>query len=248
MSEKIWYVTGVVVLLLALIVLCFSNMSHHSHNTLRFDPIDVLLENHLVTMEILSNDPHIVLLHNFLKPDECDALIKLAEESGMDRSTVQGITNELSKDRTSYTTNFKRGHNDLIAKIERRAATFARLPLENLEPLQICRYKPGQQYKPHYDFFVPNTRGTDEALKKGGQRHVTLFVYLNDLPADETSGHTHFPKLDLKIAPRKGTAALWLNVKPDKTEDFRTLHAGTPPTSGTKYGMNIWFRERPFVQ
>ena len=201
-----------------------------------------------MTLEVVSDEPRIMLVHNFMSPAECDEMVALSEAKGMSQSTVQGrVVNEISKDRTSHTTTFLRAQTDLIARIEQRAAVLAGLPLANFEPLQVCRYKPGQQYRPHYDFFVPGMRGTPEALKRGGQRLVTLFVYLNDLDPKETSGHTDFPKLDLKIAPRKGTAAFWLNVKPDGTEDLRMLHAGTPPQLSVKYGMNIWARQLPFV-
>jgi prolyl 4-hydroxylase len=205
-------------------------------------------DTHQFTIEMVSDDPKVLLLHDFLTSEECDEMIKQAEDLGLNRSTVQGkAKNVVNKDRTSFTANLKRGSNDIMKRIERRVAAFSNLPMNHTEPFQVCRYHPGQQYKPHYDFFVPGVKGTDVALRRGGQRHVTFFVYLNDMPESEQSSHTHFPKIDLKVKPKKGMAAFWMNVNGDNKEDFRTLHAGTPPTEATKYGLNIWVREKPFA-
>jgi len=201
-----------------------------------------------IVVELLSHEPKIVLLHNFLSDTECQHLKTLAEQLGLKRSTVQGEKNEIHPDRTSTTVNLQKQHDEVVKKIEQRAAMLCTLPPENIENLQVVRYQKGQQYRPHYDFFVPGAKGTEGALKRGGQRHVTFFVYLNDLPDQETGGHTEFPKLKLKIKPEKGMAVFWMNVKSDKTEDFNTLHSGNPPVmdSTVKLGLNIWVREKAF--
>jgi prolyl 4-hydroxylase len=199
-----------------------------------------------IRMEMISSDPKIILLHDFLSPEECDAMIRMGETHGFARSTVQGASkNEVSTDRTSHTINLRRHQDALVSVIEQRATLFCPFGVENVENLQIVRYQPGQQYKHHYDFFVPGAKGTELALKRGGQRHVTFFVYLNDLDVDESGGYTDFPRVGVKVKPRKGTATLWYNVKNGK-EDFRTFHAGMPPLKSTKYGMNIWVRENSF--
>jgi prolyl 4-hydroxylase len=203
--------------------------------------------SHTITVEMKSDSPKMMLLHNFLTPDECDDLIALGEKHKFKRSTVQGSsTDEVSKERTSHTYNFERKQTKLINDIEQRATLFCPFSTKNVENLQIVRYNPGQQYKHHYDYFVPGREGTDVALKRGGQRHVTFFVYLNDMSPGETGGQTDFPNLNMKIAPRKGTAVMWYNVENGK-EDDRTYHAGLPPVMSTKYGLNIWVREREFV-
>jgi prolyl 4-hydroxylase len=66
---------------------------------------------------------------------------------------------------------------------------------------------------------------------------------LNDT---DNGGHTDFPKLGLKIRPKKGMAALWYDTINGK-EDFRTFHAGLPPQTSIKFGLNIWVREKPFA-
>ena len=85
--------------------------------------------------------------------------------------------------------------------------------------------------------------------------HVTLacrartqvFVYLNDL-ADADGGRTHFPLLDLAVAPVCGSALVWSNIDKRGALDGRTRHAGQPVARQgvVKWGMNIWLRQRPF--
>jgi prolyl 4-hydroxylase len=192
------------------------------------------------------NDPKLLVIEQFCTADECNHLIKLAEQNKFDRSTVQGEKQEVSQHRTSYTTNLNRAHDDVVARIEQRVAALSGFPLHNIEQLQVVRYEPGQQYKHHYDFFVPDTTGTPLALQNGGQRCITIFVYLNDLDPTETGGQTDFPKLKVQVKPKQGRAVYWTNVKPDGQEDYQTFHAGLPPTKSIKYGLNIWIREATF--
>lgn len=200
-------------------------------------------------LSLLSDSPRVVLVANFLSPKECDALVDLGEPL-LKRSTVQGSgdggvggKNVVSRERTSWTANLKKAQDAVTERVERRAALLTGYPVANLEPLQIVRYEPGQQYTRHFDYFVAGTKGADEALKQGGQRRVTLFVYLNDV---EEGGETHFTEINLKVAPRKGSAVMFLDCTPDGREDPRTAHAGLPPKRGVKYGCNVWIREGAF--
>jgi prolyl 4-hydroxylase len=94
---------------------------------------------------------------------------------------------------------------------------------------------------------VPGAAGTTAALARGGQRTITMFVYLNNLDEFETGGGTRFPKVNnLTIRPVRGQAVIWNNTLPSGVEDDRTLHGGDPPKQSTKYGLNIWFRQKEF--
>lgn len=55
----------------------------------------------------------------------------------------------------------------------------------------------------------------------------------------ELGGATAFPKLHLRIAPSKGAAAYWWNLKKSGQGDLRTRHAGCPVLVGSKWGMLI---------
>jgi prolyl 4-hydroxylase len=224
-----------------------------SPSKLTIDPLQLELPGaHKCVVRVLSEEPRILLIENFLSREECEAL-KAAGEPKMKRSTVQGKgedgsagPNVLSKHRTSWTANLEKSQDEVVRGVESRAALLAGYPLANLEPLQIVRYQPKQEYKRHFDYFVPGTDGADEALKRGGQRRVTLFAYLNTL-GEEDGGETEFTELNLKVRPVAGHAILFHNTTPDGKVDPRTAHAGTPPKSGVKLGCNVWIRERKFV-
>lgn len=192
---------------------------------------------------IVSNYPLLDVIHDFLTPEEADHVIKLADNRFkrsvvIDFKTGKHIAN---RDRTSSTVFLDRSEDEIIKTIEEKAAKMAGVPSSYLERLQVVRYEPGQFYKAHHDYI----HGSTKEVREHGQRTVTIFVYLNDLPDDEPGGGTRFPYLKQTIRPSKGKAALWHNMTPSSHVDPRTLHAGEPVQKSVKYGANIWFRDRP---
>lgn len=218
-------------------------LCRYSQNLKSLQTVQIPLQVHQI--QILSVEPRILLIPQFLTDTECAGLIQLAEPR-LQRSTVQGVSLELSGDRTSYSANLLPAETTLVKEIESRALLLSPYPASHTEPLQVVRYLPDQFYKPHFDFFVPSAKGTPEALRRGGQRIFTYFVYLNDLLAEDQGGSTIFPKLGLKVKPQRGSALFFVNKVPGLEEDFRLLHGGEPPEHSTKYGLNIWIREKPF--
>lgn len=206
------------------------------------------------SFKYVCTSPKIAVVEHLLSDAECAHIIKLSE-SRLARSHVlndTGSTDDgdtaVSHDRTSSTTNLKKSEDATISAIERRVAAMCALPLENMEPLQVVRYRVGELYKPHYDWFDPSRRGSAAAMSRGGQRTVTVFAYLNT-PDDATHCVTLFPNLNVRIDPRKGAAAVWHNLNLDGSGNKQMLHGGEPPITenSVKYGLNFWFRERPFV-
>jgi prolyl 4-hydroxylase len=187
--------------------------------------------------------PRIVLLGGLLSPDECAALIAAAAPR-MERSrTVQTQTGgeEVNHDRTSDGMFFQRGETELVRRIEARIARLLRWPVDNGEGLQVLHYRPGAEYKPHYDYFDPDQAGTPTLLARGGQRVATLVMYLNS-PAK--GGATTFPDAGLQVAPRQGNAVFFGYARPHP--DTRTLHGGAPVIEGEKWIATKWLREREF--
>ena len=41
----------------------------------------------------------------------------------------------------------------MIKNIERRIASWSQIPESHGEPIQVLRYKPGEEYRAHYDYF-----------------------------------------------------------------------------------------------
>jgi prolyl 4-hydroxylase len=190
-------------------------------------------------LERLSDAPLIVRIHDFVTDAEREHLKRIAG-SRLARSTVQAERqkHEESEQRTSSTAFLNTAEDDVVRAIEQRATNLCGYPSENLEPLQILRYEPGQRYDAHHDYFPR------EQLGSSGQRHVTYFVYLSDAEDGLQGGETEFPKLQLKVAPRKNSAVFWYNCDAAGKELESTFHGGLAPTKGEKWGMNIWIRER----
>ncbi|CAL9149508.1 unnamed protein product [Musa hybrid cultivar] len=129
--------------------------------------------------------PRIFLYKGFLSDEECDHIIKLARNKTT-RSIV--ANNESGKSLTSNvrtsSSMFLRKHRDeVIARIE----TF--LPeAENGESIQILRYRDGQKYEPHFDYFHDPK---NQAL--GGHRYATVLMYLSNV---NKGGETVFPNAE----------------------------------------------------
>jgi prolyl 4-hydroxylase len=188
-------------------------------------------------------NPRVIVFGGLLADDECDEMIALARERLVRSETVQTATgaSEVNEARTSEGMFFNRGENPLCARIEARMAALLDWPLENGEGLQILRYRPGAEYKPHYDYFDPAHTGTPSILKRGGQRVASLVCYLNT-PAK--GGATVFPDVNLDVAPIKGNAVFFSYDRPHPVT--RSLHGGAPVIEGEKWVATKWVREGRF--
>ena len=188
-------------------------------------------------------DPRVIVFSGLLSDDECDEIIELARPRLSRSETVQTETggNEINEARTSQGMFFNRGEHPVCARLEARIAALMSWPVENGEGLQVLRYGPGTEYKPHYDYFDPTLAGTASVLKRGGQRVASLICYLNT-PA--LGGQTIFPDIGLDVAPVKGNAVFFSYNRPHP--DTRSLHGGSPVLEGEKWVTTKWLRERRF--
>lgn len=187
--------------------------------------------------------PRIVVFGNLLSDEECDALIAAAEPRMARSLTVATKTGgeEVNDDRTSDGMFFQRGETALIQRIEERIAQLLNWPIENGEGLQVLHYRPGAEYKPHYDYFDPAEPGTPTIVQRGGQRVGTLVMYLN---TPEKGGGTTFPDVHLEVAPQRGNAVFFSYERPHPST--RSLHGGAPVIAGEKWIATKWLREREF--
>jgi prolyl 4-hydroxylase len=196
-------------------------------------------------VHILQNmfNPRVVVFGNLLSDQECDDLIALATPRLARSLTVATKTGgeEVNEDRTSNGMFFQRGENELVRRIEQRIARLLHWPEENGEGLQILHYRPGAEYKPHYDYFDPNEPGTPTILKRGGQRVGTLVMYLAE---PEKGGGTTFPDIQLEVYPKRGNAVFFSYDRPHPST--RTLHGGAPVHEGEKWIATKWLREGRF--
>ena len=196
-------------------------------------------------VHVLQNmfNPRVVVFGNLLSDQECEELIALATPRLARSLTVATKTGgeEVNEDRTSNGMFFQRGENELVRRIEARIARLLHWPEENGEGLQILHYRPGAEYKPHYDYFDPSEPGTPTILKRGGQRVGTLVMYLAE---PEKGGGTTFPDIQLEVFPKRGNAVFFNYERAHPST--RTLHGGAPVLAGEKWIATKWLRERRF--
>ncbi len=187
--------------------------------------------------------PRIVVLGGLLSDAECEALMDAARPRMSRSLTVTTATGgqEVNADRTSQGMFFARGESELIARIEARIARLVNWPVENGEGLQVLRYGPGTEYKPHYDYFDPDQPGTATLLQRGGQRVGTVVMYLSE---PEQGGGTTFPDVGLTVAPQRGHAVFFSYARPHPAS--RSLHGGAPVGAGEKWIATKWLREGEF--
>ncbi len=185
------------------------------------------------------------MIPDFLSPSECDHLIKLARPK-LQPSTVVDDTQEkgskLDYRRTSQGTFFSRNSkNKTLRTIEDRIAELTNFPKENGEDIQVLFYGIGGEYRPHHDYFNPATPGGASYLRDGGQRVITLIMYLN---TPEEGGETVFPNANVSVTPKKGYALLFYNCLSTGDVDPSTLHGGVPVKAGEKWIATKWLRQR----
>ncbi len=188
-------------------------------------------------------EPRVIVFGDLLSHAECDELVTLAQARLARSETVQVSTgaSEVNISRTSEGMFFGRGENALCARVEARIAALLNWPVENGEGLQILRYRPGAEYKPHYDYFDPAQPGTPAILKRGGQRVASLVMYLS---APLRGGATVFPDVNLEVSPIKGNAVFFSYDRAHPAT--RTLHGGAPVLEGEKWVATKWLRQSRF--
>lgn len=208
------------------------------------DPLYIDAGDRRVQVLQTVQHPRVVVFGNLLGADECEGLIAAARARLARSLTVETRTGgeALNVDRTSDGMFFERGENELVQRVEARIARLLNWPLDHGEGLQILRYAPGAQYRPHYDYFDPGEPGTPSILRRGGQRLATLVMYLQE---PDAGGATTFPDIGLQVAPVRGTGVFFSYDRPDP--GTRSLHGGAPVLGGEKWVATKWLRERTFT-
>ncbi|MES3012124.1 MAG: 2OG-Fe(II) oxygenase [Pseudomonadota bacterium] len=196
-----------------------------------------------VRVVLSLHEPRVVVFAGLLSDAECDELVELARPRLQRSHTVDTATgdSEINAARTSEGMFFARGEHPVCALLEARIAALLHWPLEHGEGLQVLHYRPGAEYKPHYDYFDPAQSGTPTILKRGGQRVATVLIYLN---TPERGGATSFPDVKLEVAAQKGYAVFFSYDRPHPST--RSLHGGAPVLAGEKWVATKWLRVARF--
>ena len=200
----------------------------------------------LPAAEILHDAPLIRRLSGVIHPLVLDTLINLAAPLVQRSQIVDARTGQARVDPTrtcSHVTLGPRQHDHVLEAIERCIGRVCGMPALNGEFLQILRYRPGEEFRPHVDYFNESGAGTYQSLADGGQRAQTVLTYLND---DYGGGSTCFPQLQLDFKARRGDMLHFHNLGADGLGHRDTLHAGMPVTAGEKWLLSQWIRSENY--
>jgi prolyl 4-hydroxylase len=199
----------------------------------------------IVEVAMRLEKPCVMMFNNVLSDEECAGVIERAKPRLKPSAVVDPVTgkSELSQHRISEGMVVSRCEDAFITVLEERIARLLNWPLENGEGMSVLRYKVGDQYHPHYDFFPPQNPGSQRKMAVGGQRVSTLIMYLSDV---EAGGETFFPKIGLAVTPKKGSAVYFHYCNAEGQVDPLTYHAGKPVIAGEKWIMTKWMRQRRF--
>lgn len=191
-------------------------------------------------VEVLSSEPWVLTIDDFVSSEEADAIIKAGSNSGSSWARSQA-GDGVQASRTSSTAwcSGRCLRDGTVQAVEQRVTDLlGGIPMEHAEPMQVLRYEIGQFYKTHHDQNSPRSSAW-------GPRMFTIFIYVGD---GYTGGETAFPRLNLTVGAKKGRAAIWTSILDSDPyqRDDRTDHEALPVESGVKFGVNYWIHMWPF--
>ena len=129
-------------------------------------------------LRVLRSDPPVFAVEGFLTSEECSTLIDAASGSFGAAPVVGRGEGKVTPERTSAACYLAR--EDLPWYISKISALTGKPP-SHCELPQVGRYLPTQQYRHHHDAFDLSTEDGMRFALNGGQRSVTVLVYLNDV-------------------------------------------------------------------
>lgn len=186
-------------------------------------------------IETLCEAPWIRLHRALLTPEECGYLQMIATPHLQPSFVINPTSGARMANpiRTSLGMSFGPTQEDLVVRrINARIARASATDIACGEPLQILRYEPGQEYRPH----------TDSRAGEANPRVWTVLVYLND---GYSGGATQFQRVGLDVRGATGDALIFRNIDAHGQPDMATLHAGLPVIAGLKWLATRWIRTHP---
>ena len=186
--------------------------------------------------ERLSDKPNLRIVRELMTRRECAYLIHTAEPLFRPSMVYndQGVEVRDTLRTSDGAGFFWLAEDPAIHALNRRIARATGTSYDQGEPLQVLRYVPGQEYRPHFDFL----QGADNP------RPWTALTYLNE---DYEGGATRFVKTGQEVRGGTGDLLIFANSNERGLRDPLAEHAGMPVTAGTKYLATRWIRERRHI-
>jgi prolyl 4-hydroxylase len=177
-------------------------------------------------------------VESFLTEEECDKLVEIIGQHHRPSTVLATVDDPYF--RTSTTCDLSLLNLPFAEEIDKKIVDFMGISRAYSDGIEGQKYRVGQEFKPHTDYFSAGKPGHEERLKRKGNRTWTFMLYLNNTPK---GGGTRFPNAELTFQPQKGKALVWNNLLPDGKPNPFTLHWGMPVEEGEKFVITKWFRE-----
>ncbi|XP_034659779.1 prolyl 4-hydroxylase subunit alpha-1 [Drosophila subobscura] len=192
-------------------------------------------------MEVLNEQPLIVLYHEVLYEKELKSVREMANKS--DSMHKQSI---------------KPQREDRVAKlhiaepfalsINQRIADMTGLELQGNTALHMSNYGLGGDFNAHEDSVDlakrPVSRGSHlvnaiSSTDRGGNVLATVLLFASDV---QLGGANVFPKLKISVAPKKGNALIWHNLNNAGKPEKLISHAVCPVVLGSRWTIYKWIK------
>jgi prolyl 4-hydroxylase len=191
-------------------------------------------------LRMIHQSPPVLAIDHFFSRDECIAVQDITKSDGDALQVASATFSPLALSKRTSTSwfCFYQHMPALLAK----AHVMLGIPIQQMEEPQIVRYRTGEEFSWHYDE-VPQAQ-----LENGGQRVMTLLVYLNDVTR---GGGTIFRDLKdtegetLLMKPQQGSALVFFPAYNDGRADDRTLHKGEVAFD-EKWITQMWIHQHAY--
>jgi len=182
----------------------------------------------------------IYLLPDLLTRKDCKRLLRTVDSRIGPSDLFKGT--QVDGFRTSSTHYFDR-EDEATRELEQRLDDTLGIDHRHAEVPQGQRYRTGQQFRHHFDYFTTDRAYWPQERQRGGQRTWTAMLALNE---PKEGGETDFPHLGFRFRPRTGRLLVWNNMDRGGQPNMKTLHAALPVQRGIKHVVTVWFREGPW--
>ena len=185
----------------------------------------------------VSEAPRVWTVENFASAELCAWLIGRARGRTTRAKVFDGKTVSVDGKRSNSSFGVDVIEAGIVGQLLRfRIMGATTLSVTHMEPPHILYYAQGEEFAPHYDALYINAPASEDS-----DRQVTFLLYLND---GYDGGELAFVRTGFRHKGAVGDGVFFTNMvggKPDPLSE----HAGLPVTSGEKWLLSQWIRDRP---
>ena len=194
---------------------------------------------------VLNINPLVLTVDGFLSEAECLGLIEAASDRLQRATVTDGAVGSVSQNRTNSHCPLSPQDTPIVLQLLMKLGMALRIPMNQAEGPIALHYAEAEEFRPHSDGIQMNADAEKLAgfERDGGQRLFSAMVYLNSV---EAGGATSFPELGVTVQPAPGRLLIFANTLAGSRDVTNlSIHAGEPVTSGEKWSVITWWRERP---